>query len=226
MKIHTSIRNFKSISSELKPYHSTFQANQGNLNNNRKSDLSSKLLQFNDINLILSNRTPKSVTSVTVENNKQSEMHKPGIVPIYETIILSKINENFKEKTDFEEYHFLQSNHVLRLDVLSNNNDIDKSLKEINNSIINVDISDDDVNNAKELVKKVYTLYLRNIFNDFDFEDIPQNTSEEEYSHIIEQISCEDIKNFHKYIVANSEKNLTLQINKDSYAKNINNKYS
>lgn len=194
-------------------------------NNNQKQDNSVENTSFDftpcDVNLILSNSIKKATLSVTVTNKEYNQDdYTPGIGEMYEIILNNKIKNMAKGADAINNYSYVQPDSR-RVDILHKSSDYSNVINSIKQNFIDIKITQEELEDAKDIIKEAFKLYKKTGNSNYYFEYI-SDINQDEFNNIIDSVTLGDLQDYHKNYLKNSKIGLSLQLNKDYYKNNHN----
>ena len=158
----------------------------------------------------------KPYFSVEIVINKPFPIQQ-GIAPLYEIALRNKINEEKQNNKKWQTADAYVRSYARKLGFICDIDDLKQITEKVKNNFINTNFTDTDIMQAKELIKMAYELSRHNACNEYDFSDIPQDMTIEEYNQLIDNITLDDINKYNNDILKNSDFSIVLLMNKDSY---------
>ncbi len=175
--------------------------------------------QSRNIKLNLTDKPVAPLISIEITPNKDINT-KQGIFPVYKMALNDQMYQELCKNQNIKDNNSYIKPESRKIIFQCPEDEFQSVLKMINNRFVNMQIDKDFVENAKILAPVLYFLYTRTGENADKFQDIPEGLSEEEYTEIVNKITYEDVINYNKNILANSEINIELTVNKDYFQKN------
>lgn len=177
-----------------------------------------KAKQLNDIDLILTDKP--SVPRVSVQMLKNDDFQaKPGLCTVYEIALHDQLHDLLRRNPEIKDKGSCIKDYKRKFDINCDEKDFVKTLDMINEQFVSPKIQKRYIDNALHLAPVGYALYTRNIDTDFDYTDVPANTTQEEYEKFINEISYEDVQEYSDNVLKNSDIRIALSANRDFYNK-------
>lgn len=175
----------------------------------------------NVMHICLYDDIKKPYFSVEIAINKPFPI-KQGITPLYEIALRNKINEAKKSNKQWQEADAYIGGYARKLGFLCDTEDFKQITKQVKQNFIKTNFTDADLTYAKGLTKMAYELSLHNACKEYDFQDIPNNMTPNEYNKLIDNITLDDLKKYNDDILNNSNLTIVLQMNRNLYNENKN----
>ena len=147
---------------------------------------------------------------------------KQGITPLYEIALRNKMNETKKCNKKWQGADAYVGGYAKKLGFLCDKEDLEQITKQVKQNFIKTNFTDAELKYAKELTKMAYELSLHNACKEYDFQDIPNNMTPDEYNKLIDSITLDDLKKYNNDILNNSDLTIVLQMNRKLYNENKN----
>ena len=177
-----------------------------------------KAKQLNDIDLILTDKP--SVPRVSVQMLKNDDFQaKPGLCKVYEIALHDQLHDLLRRNPEIKDKGSCIKDYKRKFDINCDEKDFVKTLDMINEQFVSPKIQKRYIDNALHLAPVGYALYTRNIDTDFDYTDVPANTTQEEYEKFINEISYEDVQEYSDNVLKNSDIRIAISANRDFYNK-------
>ena len=158
----------------------------------------------------------KPYFSVEIAINKPFPVTQ-GITPLYEIVLRNKIDEAKKSNKKWQEADAYVGGYARKLGFLCEAEDLKQITMQVKHNFIRTNFTDADLIYAKELTKMAYELSKHNACKEYDFQDIPNNTTLDEYNKLIDSITLDDLKKYNNDILNNSDLSIVLQMNRKLY---------
>ena len=177
-----------------------------------------KAKQLNDIDLILTDKP--SVPRVSVQMLKNDDFQaKPGLCTVYEIALHDQLHDLLRRNPEIKDNGSCIKDYKRKFDINCNEKDFVKTLDMINEQFVSPKIQKRYIDNALHLAPVGYALYTRNIDTDFDYSDVPNNTTEEKYENLMKDISFDDVQEYSDNVLKNSDIHIAISANHDFYNK-------
>lgn len=177
-----------------------------------------KAKQLNDIDLILTDKP--SVPRVSVQMLKNDDFQaKPGLCTVYEIALHDQLHDLLRRNPEIKDNGSCIKDYKRKFDINCNEKDFVKTLDMINEQFVSPKIQKRYIDNALHLAPVGYALYTRNIDTDFDYSDVPNNTTEEKYENLMKDISFDDVQEYSDNVLKNSDIRIAISANRDFYNK-------
>ena len=178
-----------------------------------------KAKQLNDIDLILTDKP--SVPRVSVQMLKNDDFQaKPGLCTVYEIALQDQLHDLLRRNPEIKDKGSCIKGYKRKFDISCDEKNFVKTLDIINEQFVSPKIQKRYIDNALHLAPIGYTLHNLKIDADFDYTDVPANTTQEEYEKLIKEISYEDVQEYNNNVLKNSDINIVISANRDFYNKN------
>lgn len=177
-----------------------------------------KAKQLNDIDLILTDKP--SVPRVSVQMLKNGDFQaKPGLCTVYEIALHDQLHDLLRRNPEIKDNGSCIKDYKRKFDINCDEKDFVKTLDMINEQFVSPKIQKRYIDNALHLAPVGYALYTRNIDTDFDYSDVPNNTTEEKYENLMKDISIDDVQEYSDNVLKNSDIRIAISANRDFYNK-------
>lgn len=177
-----------------------------------------KAKQLNDIDLILTDKP--SVPRVSVQMLKNDDFQaKPGLCTVYEIALHDQLHDLLRRNPEIKDNGSCIKDYKRKFDINCDEKDFVKTLDMINEQFVSPKIQKRYIDNALHLAPVGYALYTRNIDTDFDYSDVPNNTTEEKYENLMKDISFDDVQEYSDNVLKNSDIRIAISANRDFYNK-------
>ena len=177
-----------------------------------------KAKQLNDIDLILTDKP--SVPRVSVQMLKNDDFQaKPGLCTVYEIALHDQLHDLLRRNPEIKDNGSCIKDYKRKFDINCDEKDFVKTLDMINEQFVSPKIQKRYIDNALHLAPVGYALYTRNIDTDFDYSDVPNNTTEEKYENLMKDISFDDVQEYSDNVLKNSDIRIAIFANRDFYNK-------
>ena len=177
-----------------------------------------KAKQLNDIDLILTDKP--SVPRVSVQMLKNDDFQaKPGLCTVYEIALHDQLHDLLRRNPEIKDNGSCIKDYKRKFDINCEEKDFVKTLDMINEQFVSPKIQKRYIDNALHLAPIGYTLHNLKIDADFDYTDVPANTTQEEYEKFINEISYEDVQEYSDNVLKNSDIRIAISANRDFYNK-------
>ncbi len=177
-----------------------------------------KAKQLNDIDLILTDKP--SVPRVSVQMLKNDDFQaKPGLCTVYEIALHDQLHDLLRRNPEIKDNGSCIKDYKRKFDINCDEKDFIKTLNMINKQFVSPKIQKRYIDNALHLAPVGYALYTRNIDTDFDYSDVPNNTTEEKYENLMKDISFDDVQDYSDNVLKNSDIHIAISANRDFYNK-------
>ena len=177
-----------------------------------------KAKQLNDIDLILTDKP--SVPRVSVQMLKNDDFQaKPGLCTVYEIALHDQLHDLLRRNPEIKDNGSCIKDYKRKFNINCDEKDFVKTLDMIHEQFVSPKIQKRYIDNALHLAPVGYALYTRNIDTDFDYTDVPANTTQEEYEKFINEISYEDVQEYSDNVLKNSDIRIAISANRDFYNK-------
>ena len=177
-----------------------------------------KTKQLNNINLLLTDAqtTPRISVQVLKNNNFDA---KPGLCTVYEIALHDQLHDFIERNPDIHDNGSCVKDYKRKLDISCSEQDFTRILKMINEQLISPKIQKRYIDNALNIAPIGYKLYNLKIDTGFDYSDVLDDTTQEEYENMIKDISFNDVQEYSDNILKNSDIHIVLSANRDFYNK-------
>lgn len=177
-----------------------------------------KAKQLNDIDLILTDKP--SVPRVSVQMLKNDDFQaKPGLCTVYEIALHDQLHDLLRRNPEIKDNGSCIKDYKRKFDINCDEKDFVKTLDMINEQFVSPKIQKRYIDNALHLAPIGYTLHNLKIDADFDYTDVPANTTQEEYEKFINEISYDDVQEYSDNVLKNSDIRIAISANRDFYNK-------
>lgn len=177
-----------------------------------------KAKQLNDIDLILTDKP--SVPRVSVQMLKNDDFQaQPGLCTVYEIALHDQLHDLLHRNPEIKDNGSCIKDYKRKFDINCDEKDFIKTLNMINKQFVSPKIQKRYIDNALHLAPIGYTLHNLKIDADFDYTDVPANTTQEEYEKFINEISYEDVQEYSDNVLKNSDIRIAISANRDFYNK-------
>ena len=177
-----------------------------------------KAKQLNDIDLILTDKP--SVPRVSVQMLKNDDFQaQPGLCTVYEIALHDQLHDLLHRNPEIKDNGSCIKDYKRKFDINCDEKDFVKTLDMINEQFVSPKIQKRYIDNALHLAPIGYTLHNLKIDADFDYTDVPANTTQEEYEKFINEISYEDVQEYSDNVLKNSDIRIAISANRDFYNK-------
>lgn len=177
-----------------------------------------KAKQWNDIDLILTDEP--SLPRVSVQMLKNDDFQaKPGLCTVYEIALHDQLHDLLRRNLEIKDNGSCIKDYKRKFDINCEEKDFVKTLDMINEQFVSPKIQKRYIDNALHLAPIGYTLHNLKIDTDFDYTDVPANTTQEEYEKFINEISYEDVQEYSDNVLKNSDIRIAISANRDFYNK-------
>lgn len=145
---------------------------------------------------------------------------KQGLGAIYSFALEDQINNNMDAVGKVNLLALEVTPNGRKISLSCDNNNFSNTILALRSSFMNAEISEEFVNNAKQIASTA--LFLSRRTGDYKeyFKDIPANMPEEVYEKMISEIGYEDIQKHNDLLINNSNVSISLTMNKDDYQNN------
>lgn len=177
-----------------------------------------KAKQLNDIDLILTDKPSMPRVSVQMLKNDDFQA-KPGLCTVYEIALHDQLHDLLHRNPEIKDNGSCIKDYKRKFDINCDEKDFVKTLDMINEQFVSPKIQKRYIDNALHLAPIGYTLHNLKIDADFDYTDVPANTTQEEYENFINEISYEDVQEYSDNVLKNSDIRIAISANRDFYNK-------
>ena len=178
-----------------------------------------KAKQLNDIDLVLTDEPSLPRVSVQILKNDDFQA-KTGLCTVYEIALHDQLHDLLRRNPEIKDKGSCIKGYKRKFDISCDEKNFVKTLDIINEQFVSPKIQKRYIDNALHLAPIGYTLHNLKIDADFDYTDVPANTTQEEYEKLIKEISYEDVQEYNNNVLKNSDINIVLSANRDFYNKN------
>ena len=177
-----------------------------------------KAKQLNDIDLILTDEPSLPRVSVQILKNDDFQA-KTGLCAVYEIALHDQLHDLLRRNPEIKDKGSCIKDYKRKFDISCDEKDFIKTLDMINEQFVTPKIQKRYIDNALHLAPIGYTLHNLKIDADFDYTDVPANTTQEEYEQLIKEISYEDVQEYSDNVLKNSDIRIAISANRDFYNK-------
>ena len=156
-------------------------------------------------------------------NNCDKISAKSGMRMIHKIVLNDIMADTLSNMPEIDSKESYIQPSSIKVDLKSSETDFYYSLLAVNEKLLKFDIDEYFLKSAKNLAPVAYLLNQRAGEYEGFFDDIPKGISEEDYTKIINDISLDDLKEYHNNLFKNSDINIKLKMNKDFYKHNKDN---
>lgn len=179
----------------------------------------STTLSLNSIDLLLSDE--KQVPRIRVDIVKNSDFEsKSGLFALYHSAVHDQLHNVLRQNIDLEDKGSFVKEDSRRFDISCPEDKLIHTLKMIQDKFINIDIKKQHIDEAQKLVPVAYRLHSLGLDGLKNYDDVPEDMSQQDYEKMINEISYEDVKKYNEELLDNSDIKITLSANREFYNNN------
>lgn len=172
--------------------------------------------------------SPMTVYRLCLTTDKVPDL-KTGIIEIFKNAFVNHLKNYENEYPHLTNVTFLISPEKFDVRAESTEENTLKSIDIIKYILLNMELTQKDLEEAKTIAKNMhsiesfkYNIDLNNSINNNDnlFNAIPLNITKQEAEKMIDDITLDDLKQYHQFILNNSQAKSVLVTSKENFEKN------